>query len=125
MITFDFTDQVALVTGSGRGIGFATARMLLESGAKVMLNDLDQGRLDSAVNNLSAHRQKVATYRADVRNASEVEGMFKTLDEKCGPIDILVNNAADRPVAKVVDMTEDQWDRNIDSILRGTFLSSH
>ena len=124
MMTFDFKDEVALVTGSGKGIGFATARMLLEAGAKVMLNDKSQSRLDSAVEKLSPFREKLETFRADVRSRADVESMFEALLKRWGRIDILVNNAADRPTAMVVDMTEDQWDRNIDSILKGAFNCS-
>ena len=50
--------------------------------------------------------------------------MFKTLIDHWGRIDILVNNAADRPIANVVDMTEEEFDRNIDSILKGAFNCS-
>ena len=124
MITFDFTDWVALVTGAGKGIGFATSRMLLESGAKVMLNVKSQDRINSAVEKLSSHREKLATFRADVRSRAEVESMFDDLLRRWGRIDIIVNNAADRPTAKVVDMTEDQWNRNVDSILKGAFNCS-
>jgi len=124
MTTFDFTDKVALVTGSGRGIGFTTARKLLESGAKVMLNDINPERIDSALKNLGTLGKRAAVYRGDVTKSSEVEAMIEALIKKWDRIDILVNNAADRPIAKVVDMTEEIWDRNIDSILKGAFLCS-
>ena len=124
MISYDFTDKVALVTGSSRGIGFATAKMLLESGAKVMINGVDQKRLDAAMDMLSEFKETATSFRADIRRKDEVEAMFRALLERWGRIDILVNNAADRPIANVLDMTEDQWDRNIDTILKGTFLCS-
>ena len=124
VIKYDYTGKVALVTGSSRGIGFTTAMMLLESGAKVMLNGIDPGRLDAAHSSLGKYGERVTSHRADVRHRGEVEAMFEALISRWGQIDILVNNAADRPIAKVVDMSEEVFDRNIDSILKGAFHCS-
>jgi len=88
------------------------------------LNDVNQGRLNSALERLGPLRERAASFRADVRSRAEVESMFDALVKRWGRIDILVNNAADRPIAQVVDMTEEQWDRNVDSILKGSFLCS-
>ncbi len=124
MIKFDYRDKVALVTGSSRGIGFATAKMLLDSGAKVMINGVDEARLGAASKSLSKYRGRVIAYRADLKSRAEIEGMFKALIDRWGGIDILVNNAADRPVVKVVDMTDDVWDRNMDTKLKGAYICS-
>lgn len=124
MTKFDFTGKVALVTGSGRGIGLAMSRKLLESGAHVMLNEVNPKRLESAMASLGQLSKDAETHIGNVTKQDEVEEMFKDLTNRLGHIDILVNNAADRPVAKVVDMTEEVWDRNIDSILKGAFLCS-
>jgi NAD(P)-dependent dehydrogenase (short-subunit alcohol dehydrogenase family) len=124
MIKFDYKDKVALVTGSSRGIGYATAKMLLDSGARVMINGVDEARLGAASKSLSKHRGRVIAYRADLKSRAEIEGMFKALIDRWGGIDILVNNAADRPVVKVVDMTDDVWDRNMDTKLKGAYICS-
>jgi NAD(P)-dependent dehydrogenase (short-subunit alcohol dehydrogenase family) len=124
MIKFDYKDKVALVTGSSRGIGYATAKMLLDSGARVMINGVDEARLGAASKSLSKHRGRVIAYRADLKSRAEIEGMFKALIDRWGGIDILVNNAADRPVVKVVDMTDDLWDRNMDTKLKGAYICS-
>jgi NAD(P)-dependent dehydrogenase (short-subunit alcohol dehydrogenase family) len=124
MLKFDYSNKVALVTGSSRGIGYATARMLLDSGARVMINGVDETRLENALKSLSKYGENVTAHRADIRIRVEVEEMFQALIDHWGRIDILVNNAADRPVAKVVDMTEEEFDRNIDSTLKGTFNCS-
>ena len=124
MIKFDYKDKVALVTGSSRGIGYATAKMLLDSGVRVMINGVDEARLGAASKSLSKHRGRVIAYRADLKSRAEIEGMFKTLIDRWGGIDILVNNAADRPVVKVVDMTDDIWDRNMDTKLKGAYICS-
>jgi len=124
MIKYDYSGKTVLVTGSSRGIGYATARMFLDSGARVMINGVNSERLESAERGLKAFGDRVASHRADVRHRAEVEGMFAELLRLWGGIDILVNNAADRPIANVVDMTDDVFDRNVDSILKGTFLCS-
>jgi len=124
MIKFDYSGKVALVTGSSRGIGFGTAKMLLDAGAKVMINGSNEGRLKAAAKSLSKYGDNVVAYRADLKSRAEIEGMFKTLFDKWGGIDILVNNAADRPVVKVVDMTDDIWDRNMDTKLKGAYICS-
>jgi NAD(P)-dependent dehydrogenase (short-subunit alcohol dehydrogenase family) len=124
MTKFDFTGKVALVTGSGRGIGLATSRKLLESGARVMLNEINPKRLDSAIASLGVLSKNAVAHKGNVTKSTDVEEMFEDVISKWGHIDILVNNAADRPIANVVDMTEKIWDRNIDSILKGAFLCS-
>jgi len=124
MIKFDYKDKVALVTGSSRGIGYATAKMLLDSGARVMINGVDEARLGAASKSLSKYRGRVIAYRADLKSRAEIEGMFKALIDRWGGIDILINNAADRPVVKVVDMTDDLWDRNMDTKLKGAYICS-
>ncbi len=124
MIKFDYRDKVALVTGSSRGIGFATAKMLLDAGAKVMINGVDEARLEAAAKSLGKYRGNVIAHRADLKSRAEIEGMFKALIDRWGGIDMLVNNAADRPVVKVVDMTDDVWDRNMDTKLKGAYICS-
>jgi len=124
MIKFDYKDKVALVTGSSRGIGFATAKMLLDAGAKVMINGVDENRLKTAARSLGRYRGNVVAHCADLKSRAEIEGMFKALFDKWDDINILVNNAADRPVMKVIDMTDDIWDRNMDTKLRGAYICS-
>ncbi len=124
MITYDYKDKVALVTGSSRGIGFGTAKMLLDAGAKVMINGSNPERLDAALKSLAEYKGNVIAHRADLKSRAEIEAMFKHLFDTWGGIDILVNNAADRPVMKVVNMTDEIWDRNIDTKLRGAYICS-
>jgi len=124
MIKYDYSGKIVLVTGSSRGIGYATAEMFLESGARVMINGVNGERLDTAERSLNRFGDRVASHRADVKSRVEVEDMFTRLIGLWGGIDILVNNAADRPIANVMDMTDDVFDRNVGSILKGTYLCS-
>jgi len=123
-LTYDYGGKVALVTGSSRGIGYATARMFLEAGAKVMINGSNPARLDAALKSLGKYKGNVLAHKADLKSRAEIEAMFRHLFEAWGGIEILVNNAADRPVMKVVDMTDDVWDRNLNTKLRGAYICS-
>lgn len=123
-MAYDYRGKVAPVTGSSRRIGFATAKMFLDAGAKVMINGSNSGRLDAALKRLSKYRGSVIAHKADLKSRAEIEAMFKHFYEAWGGIDILVNNAADRPVMKVIDMADDVWDRNMDTKLRGAYICS-
>ena len=124
MLTYDYKGKIVLVTGSSRGIGFGTAKMFLEAGAKVMINGSNEERLHTALKSLGKCKGNVIAHKADLKSRSEIEAMFKHLFDAWGGIDILVNNAADRPVMKLVDMTDDIWDRNLDTKLRGAYICS-
>lgn len=110
--------QVALVTGSARGIGRAIAERLQKDGATVVLNDILEDELQRT---LSAG---VGTggYVADVSRRVDVEGMISRILAEFGRIDILVNNAAIEPKASLLEMTDEQWDQTIAVNLTGTFL---
>ena len=124
MLTYDYRDKIVLVTGSSRGIGFATAKMLLDAGAKVMINGSNPERLEAALKSLGKYKGRVVAHKADLKSRADLEAMFKALIDKWGGIDILVNNAADRPVMKLIDMTDDIWDRNMDTKLKGAYICS-
>jgi NAD(P)-dependent dehydrogenase (short-subunit alcohol dehydrogenase family) len=126
VVTFDFTDKIVLVTGSSSGIGFTTAQRFLEAGAKVMLNGSRQDRLEAAMERLGDRRERATAFLADVRDGARVEAMFQALLDKWGRIDILVNNAGGtlRAVKQVTEMSEEEWDRVLDTNLKGTFLCS-
>ncbi len=124
MITFDFTDKVALVTGASSGIGFRIARQFLESGAMVMLNGIGRKKLDSALDRLGPLREKAAGFEADVRRKDQVDAMFDALLARWGRIDILVNCAGIYPSVQLTEMPEEQWDAVLDVNLKGPFLTS-
>lgn len=110
--------QVALVTGSARGIGKAIARRLQEAGARVVLNDILEFELNVAV----AEGIGVGSVLADVSDRGQVEAMIGRVVEEHGRLDILVNNAGVEPKASLLEMTDEQWERTMAVNLTGTFL---
>lgn len=112
------TGKVALVTGSGRGIGKAIARRLQDAGATVVLNDVDPERLAQA----RAESVGIDAYRADVSQRAEVQAMIDYVVRQHGRLDILVNNAGVEPKAPLLEMTDDAWNAALAVNLTGVFL---
>jgi gluconate 5-dehydrogenase len=90
---FDLTGKRALVTGATHGIGMAIAKGLAEAGAKIIINDLMQDKLDSAVQEYKSFGVDVAAYLFDVTDEHAVKAHVDKIEREVGPIDILVNNA--------------------------------
>jgi 3-oxoacyl-[acyl-carrier protein] reductase len=86
-----FTDAVAVVTGSGRGIGFEVARLLLAEGARVVVNDVNPARLDEAVERLGGDETRVRRSLTDVTDPASVEAMMADTVAAFGEVDVLVN----------------------------------
>ena len=116
------TGKVAFVTGGSRGIGLATAKAFVASGASVAITGTDQGRVDAAV---AALGKNALGIRADVRQYSDVEAAFAQTVSTLGGLDILVNNAGVGVFRSVSEMTVDEWHRIIDTNLSGVFYCCH
>lgn len=119
----DFTGQTVLVTGAATGLGFAIAREFGLAGARVALNDLTPESLNEPCEQLINLDIECCKFAGDVRNSATVTGMVEGVLSQCGGIDILVANAGLYPVSGFLDMSEDEWDRVIDTNLKGTFLT--
>lgn len=119
---FDLTGKIALVTGSGRGLGFTIAKGYVEVGAKVILNDVVQEELDKAIEQLRAIGGVVTGYRFDVTNAEEVEQCVADAEADFGPIDILVNNAGIHRRAPLAEMTPENFRKVVDVNLTSAFI---
>jgi gluconate 5-dehydrogenase len=91
---FDLTGRLALVTGSGSGLGFAIAQGLARAGARVVLNGRNRDKLDAAATRLAAAGIAVEVAPFDVTDAAAVDAGIANIARTQGPIDILVNNAA-------------------------------
>ncbi|MFB3814097.1 MAG: 3-oxoacyl-ACP reductase family protein [Terriglobales bacterium] len=116
--------MVAIVTGSGRGIGRGIALKLAEQGAKVVVNGVTPEKIEETVSLIRAEGHEAVGIRADVRKAAEVEAMVNETIQRYSKVDILVNNAAVLGDAMFHKMTEEQWDIVLDTHLKGCFLCS-
>jgi len=110
--------KVALVTGGSRGIGYATAKILSENGAKVIITGKDRKRLEKATLEISGSIGIIG----DIRNTQDVKNVVSKTVEKFRKIDILVNNAGIFPKIKQLHKIEDnEWDEVLDVNLTGQF----
>ena len=110
--------KIALVTGGSRGIGFATAKILSENGATVVITAKDQERLEKSTLEIP-NADGIA---ADIRKRNEVKNVVNKTIEKFGKLDILVNNAGIFPKIKLLhEIDEDEWNEVLDVNLTGQF----
>ncbi|MGH7341410.1 MAG: SDR family NAD(P)-dependent oxidoreductase [Candidatus Rokuibacteriota bacterium] len=119
---FDFKDHSVLVTGAGAGIGFGIAQAFHQAGARVALGDLREPGLAQAADRLGrSHR--VFTHPVDVRDGRSVADFVQAAERALGPITVAVANAGVYPNSPVLDMTVEEWDRVMETNLRGVFLT--
>jgi NAD(P)-dependent dehydrogenase (short-subunit alcohol dehydrogenase family) len=116
-------DKVAIVTGGSRGIGLATARTLLQHGARVAITATSSTTLAAASQELrtTADSACVLAIQADVRRYEEVEQGFAAVAREFGGIDIVVNNAGVAALRPVADMALEEWRQIIDTNIGGVF----
>lgn len=119
-------NKVAIVTGSGQGIGRGIAERFAHEGARLVIADKNEATLRQAEAELKALGGEVLGVQVDVGQSAQVAAMFKTVLDTFGTVDVLVNNAAWAvPTAHFLDMTEDFWDTVIQTNLKSVFLCSH
>lgn len=116
--------RVALVTGSGRGIGATIARTLADSGASICINDIDQKTAESTAAELEATGVQAIAVQADVGDFEQAEQMVKTAIDKFGKLDILVNNAGLTRDQVLMRMPEEDWDLVLRVNLKSAFNCS-
>ncbi|GAB1330556.1 SDR family oxidoreductase [Streptomyces sennicomposti] len=117
---FDIAGRTALVTGSSRGIGLALARGLAQAGCTVVLNGRDADTLAEAAAALPGDRVHTAAF--DVTDGASVAAGIADVEERVGPLDILVNNAGMQLRAPLLDFTDADWHRVVDTNLTSAFL---
>src|SRR3954452_8141467 len=104
-------EKVAIVTGSARGIGRATAELLSEHGAKVVINDLDADLAEQAASEIAG---ETAVYGGDLTAEGAPEGLISTAIDAWGKLDIIVNNAGYTIDAPIHKMSDDAYQRMLD-----------
>ena len=116
-------DKVAIITGSSRGIGKATALALASEGAKVVVNYASSsGAADEVVKQIEAEGGSAIALQADVSQADQVDELVKATKDKLGSIDVLVNNAGITRDTLLLRMKPEDWQAVIDLNLTGVFL---
>ena len=116
------TGKVALVTGGTRGIGLAIATWMVGHGASVVISGRDADRLSFAVKELSHNGAQAAGLVADVARREDAERLVETTRERFGRVDVLVNNAGITRDGLVLRMKDEDWDRVLETYLKGAFL---
>jgi NAD(P)-dependent dehydrogenase (short-subunit alcohol dehydrogenase family) len=115
--------KIAIVTGAGQGIGRGIAEVFAEEAADLVLNDLVPSKsLDELVELVRGKGRRVITVLGDVSVRSDVERIFDRCWAELGPADILVNNAGIETIIPFLDITDEQWDKVIDTNLKSEWM---
>lgn len=125
LLTFSLNNKVALITGARRGLGKAFALGMAEAGADVAICDMVAGgELESVAKEIKKMGRDSLAVQADVTQKADVDNLVKRTIEKFGTIDILVNNAGVDSKPRILETSEEEWDRIMDINLKSTLLCS-
>jgi NAD(P)-dependent dehydrogenase (short-subunit alcohol dehydrogenase family) len=122
-LDFSLKGRIALVTGAAQGLGEAVSHLFAMKGADVILVDVKE-KVKETASSLSQYGGKGFSVVADLRKTGDIERAVKAGLKEFGRIDILVNNAGIVLLAKAEDMSEEDWDKQLDINLKAPFLLS-
>jgi NAD(P)-dependent dehydrogenase (short-subunit alcohol dehydrogenase family) len=116
--------KVAIITGSGRGIGRTIASVLAQQGMLVAVNDINTELATATANEIGAAGGQAIPLVGSVSDVVEVDKMFTRVEEELGPLWLLVNNAGVLNAAPTAELTEAMWDAVFDVDAKGVFVCS-
>lgn len=119
---FDLDGQVAIVTGASSGLGAHFAETLAKAGAKVAIGARRVDRLAALAEQIADSDGRALPIELDVTDAGSVAEAIRIAEEELGPISVLVNNAGIPSAGRAIEMLEDEWDRVLDTNLKGAWL---
>ena len=115
-------NQVAVVTGAGRNIGKAIAKLFADEGARIAVIEMHEGRGKAVVEELESSGHQAMLVLCDVANSSDVQQMVQKVVARFAAINILINNAALTDHADIFTSTEEEFDKVIAVSLKGPYL---
>src|SRR5215813_4014429 len=114
--------RAALITGAGRGIGAATAKLFAEAGAHVALVDRDAAAVTRTAEEIGVAGGDALAFVEDVTDAFAIERLVDRVADDWGSLDVLVNNAGIVRDAVLEDVTDEDWSASLDVNLRGAMV---
>lgn len=118
------SNQVAIVTGAGQGMGAATAARLAHEGAAVVVSDINESKTARVAEEINNSGGRAVSAKTDVTKEDEVASMVGCAIDTYGSVSVLVNNAGILYPTRIDDVTKAEWDQVLDVNLNGTFLCS-
>jgi NAD(P)-dependent dehydrogenase (short-subunit alcohol dehydrogenase family) len=114
--------KIAIITGAGSGIGRASALLFAKEGATVVVADLNEEMGLQTVEMIHGLNGQAMFQKTDVTNSADVNRLMEVTEKQYGKIDILFNNAGLEYFTTIEDTTEEEWDRTMNTNLKGVFL---
>ncbi|PQP90089.1 SDR family oxidoreductase [Paenibacillus sp. AR247] len=112
-------DKVIVITGASGGIGEATAMLLAERGAQVVLGARRSDQLEAIANRIEKSGGKAAYLVTDVKQSEDLSNLVQLAHEKFGKLDVLINNAGFMPMSPLDDLRVEEWEDMIDINIKG------
>ncbi|MCL6512315.1 MAG: SDR family NAD(P)-dependent oxidoreductase, partial [Anaerolineae bacterium] len=122
---YDFSGKIALITGSGRGIGKATALHFARLGADIVVNYLrKQSTAEETAREIEALGRRALVVKADVGDPADIDRLFDTIESEWGGLDFLINNAASGYIRPVAEQKVKGWDWTMNINARAALFTS-
>ncbi|HLW59160.1 MAG TPA: SDR family NAD(P)-dependent oxidoreductase [bacterium] len=123
-MTGEFAGKVVIVSGGAQGVSSVILRRFAQAGARAVIADIDDERAAAGMRELTAQGCDVRFVHTDVRDSAQVNAMVDRVVRETGRVDVAVHGAGVGVHKEIVDLTDDEWDLQIDVQLRGAFLLS-